>query len=74
MNFPFGTNGKFIILGVPILIRVICVDLDEVAHNELPRQYSRCLHIQLFSSLVLKEFIKVVYASLRDSVSGAGCI
>ena len=25
MNFPFGTNGKFIILGVPILkhIRVI---------------------------------------------------
>ena len=26
MNFPFGTNGKFIILGVPILkhIRVNC--------------------------------------------------
>ena len=25
MNFPFGTNGKFIILGVPILkhIRVV---------------------------------------------------
>ena len=28
MNFPFGTNGKFIILGVPILkhIRVFALD------------------------------------------------
>ena len=31
------------------------VDLDEVAHDEPPHQYLRCLQIQLFSSLVLKE-------------------
>ena len=31
------------------------MDLDEVAHNEPPHQDLRCLQIQLFSSLVLKE-------------------
>ena len=31
------------------------VDLDEVAHNEQPYQDLRCLQIQLFTSLVLKE-------------------
>ena len=29
--------------------------LDEVAHYEPPHQDQRCLRIQLFSSLVLKE-------------------
>ena len=35
MNFPFGTNGKFIILGVPILkhIRVVPV-LHSILHAE----------------------------------------
>ena len=32
-------------------------DPDEVAHDEPPHQDLRCLHIQLFTSLVLKEFI-----------------
>ena len=31
------------------------VYLDEVAHYEPPHQDQRCLQIQLFSSLVLKE-------------------
>ena len=32
------------------------VDLDEVAHDELPHQDLWCLQIQLLASLVLKEF------------------
>ena len=32
------------------------MDLDEVAHYEPPHQNLRCLKIQLFLSLVLKEF------------------
>ena len=35
--------------------RANSVDLDEVAHYEPPHQNLRCLQIQLFSSLVLKE-------------------
>ena len=35
--------------------RANSVDLDEVAHDEPPHQDLRCLQIQLFSSLVLKE-------------------
>ena len=35
--------------------RANSVDMDEVAHNEPPHQNLRCLQIQLFSSLVLKE-------------------
>ena len=31
------------------------VDPDEVAHHEPPHQDLRCLQIQLFSSLVVKE-------------------
>ena len=31
------------------------VDFDEVAHYEPPHQDLRCLQIQLFSSLVVKE-------------------
>ena len=31
------------------------VDLDEVAHYEPPLQDLRCLQIQLFSALVVKE-------------------
>ena len=38
-------------------LRTNCVDLDEVAHYEPPHQDLRCLQIQLFSSLVLKELI-----------------
>ena len=33
------------------------LDLDEVAHYEPPHQDLRCLQIQLFSSLVVKELI-----------------
>ena len=39
--------------------RAISVDLDEVAHYEPPHQDLRCLQIQLFSSLVLKELKRV---------------
>ena len=35
------------------------MDLDEVAHYEPPHQELRCLQIQLFSSLVLKEFTRL---------------
>ena len=35
--------------------RANSVDLDEVAHNEPPHLDLRCLQIQLFSSLVVKE-------------------
>ena len=35
--------------------RANSVDLDEVAHYEPPHQDLRCLQIQLFASLVLKE-------------------
>ena len=36
--------------------RANSVDLDEVAHDELPHQDLRCLQIQLFSSLIVKEY------------------
>ena len=35
--------------------RAKSVDLDEVVHDEPPHQDLRCLHIQLFSSLVFNE-------------------
>ena len=38
--------------------RANSVDLDEVAHDEQAHQDLRCLQIQLFSSLVFKEFTK----------------
>ena len=37
--------------------RANSVDLDEVAHYELPHQDLSCLQIQLFSSLGVKELI-----------------
>ena len=37
--------------------RANSVDLDEEAHDEPPHQDLRCLQIQLFSSLVLKELM-----------------
>ena len=40
-----------------IILKIQSVDLDEVAHNEPPHQDLRCLQIQLFSSLILKELI-----------------
>ena len=36
-------------------LRANSVDLDEVAHYEPPHQDLRCLQIQLFLSLVVKE-------------------
>ena len=46
MNFPFGTNGKFIILGVPILkhIRVFISRL----------MYSHTLVVNVYSAIVRK--------------------
>ena len=38
--------------------RANSLDLDEVAHYELPHQNLRCLQIQLFSCLVLTELIE----------------
>ena len=40
------------------------VDPDEVAHYEPPHQDPHCLKIQLFLSLVLKEFIHTSHFSL----------
>ena len=51
------------------------VDLDEVAHKELPHQDLRCLQIQLFLSLVLKELNWTFIRKYRRScvqVVGAG--
>ena len=38
------------------------MDLDEVAHYEPPHQDLRCLQIQLFSSLVVKELREQDYS------------
>ena len=38
-------------------LRANSVDLDEVAHYELPHQDLCCLQCQLFSSLALKELL-----------------
>ena len=39
MNFPFGTNGKFIILGVPILKHIrVCQILAGVIETAKPNQ------------------------------------
>ena len=46
----FKKNGK-----VYHIERARSADLNEVAHYEPPHQDLRCLHIQLFSSLVLKD-------------------
>ena len=49
INFPFGTNGKLMVLGVPILkhFRVVkfanSVDPDEAAHYELAHLDLHCL-------------------------------
>ena len=37
--------------------RANSVDLDEVAHFEPPHQDLRCLHIHMYSPLVLKDLI-----------------
>ena len=52
-HFPFGTNGKVVVLGVSILehFRVVKftnrVDPDEVAHYELPHLHLHCSPIVL---------------------------
>ena len=40
------------------------VDLDEVAHYEPPHEDLRCLQIQLFSSVVLKE-LNICFRDIR---------
>ena len=53
-NFPRNVSSSYIILRIQRL-EGKQLDLDEVAHYEPPHQDLRCLQIQLFSSLVLKE-------------------
>ena len=48
-NFQKMLSPSYTILRIQKL-----VDLDEVAHDELPHQGLRCLQIQLFSSLEVK--------------------
>ena len=61
-NFHKMLNPSYIILRIQRL-EGNSVDLDEVAHNEPPHQDLRCLQIQLFSSLVLKEIMKLISIS-----------
>ena len=42
------------------------VDLDEMAHFEPPHQHLRCLQIQLFSSLVLKELSHLIVKKMYE--------
>ena len=42
------------------------VDLDEVAHHEPLHQDLRCLPIQVFSSLVVKELKERITAKVSD--------
>ena len=44
------------------------MDLDAVAYFELPHQDLRCLRIQLFPSLVLKELTSSVSKSFRGKI------
>ena len=48
----------------------LSVALHEVAHDERPLQVLRCLQIQLFSSLVLKELKQIwqcfAYSTLEN--------
>ena len=53
-NFQKHLSASYIILRMQRL-EANSVDLDEVAHYEPPHQNLRCLQIQLFSSLVVKE-------------------
>ena len=55
MNFPFGTNGKFIILGVPIL-KHIRVDMAQIA-----RFYSVIIK-ELMNTVMYKFSLETIYA------------
>ena len=61
INFPFGTNGKFIFLGVPILKHITVtefansIDPEEATHNKLPYLDVFCL------PLVFEFFIYVAW-------------
>ena len=57
MNFPFGTNGKFIILGVPILkhIRVY-----QCYSNNLFEVVSIAQLVEVTDSAVLGSVVKVM--------------
>ena len=44
INFPFGTNGKLMVIGVPIF-KHSRVDSDEIAHGTL------CKHNTVFTQL-----------------------
>ena len=55
-NYQKMLSPSYVILRIQRLIkRANSEDLVEVAHYEPPHQDLRCLQIQLFSSLVLKE-------------------
>ena len=54
-NLQKKLSPSYIILRVQKQKGANSVDLDEVAQFEPPHQNLRCLQIQLFSSLVLKE-------------------
>ena len=56
-NFQKMLHLNYIVLRIQKL-EGNSVDLDEVAQYEPPHQDLRCLQIQLFLSLVLKELIK----------------
>ena len=45
------------------------IELDEAAHYGPPYQDLHCLQIQLFSSLVVKELIKMVHHGLVNKMS-----
>ena len=49
------------------------LDLDEVAHYELPHQDLCCLQIQLFLSLVLKELMSKCLETNAVVVKNACC-
>ena len=51
--------------------RANCVDLDEVAHYEPPHLDLRCLQIQLFPSLVLKELTCNIHINILANAASA---
>ena len=67
-NFQKMLNPSHIIFRIQ---RANSLDLDEVAHYELPHQDLRCLLIQLFSCLVLTELIE---RNFRQSLYKTGIL
>ena len=65
MNFPFGTNGKFIILGVPILkhIRVVMQKL------KFMQEFTFTIIVECLHSNVLAKFLMHNYAHAKHAKS-----